>query len=38
MGVEKFASGFKVRRHEAALAIPYGRNKWWNKACLELLS
>ena len=34
MGVEKYADGFKVRQHEAALAIPYG----WKKAAMVFVN
>ena len=34
MGVEKYADGFKVRQHEAALAIPYG----WKKPAMVFVN
>jgi protein gp37 len=34
MGVEKYADGFKVRQHEAALAIPFG----WKKPAMVFVN
>jgi len=34
MGVEKYVNGFKVRQHEAALAIPYG----WKKPAMVFVN
>jgi protein gp37 len=34
MGVEKYADGFKIRQHEAALAIPFG----WKKPAMVFVN